>query len=73
MKFSKPDPKVMQAFKMLGNNAHFIEILNWLDDCKRYSDNEHRDVPEDYKLHRNNGGAKVVNELLRLFHEARKL
>lgn len=71
MKFKQPDTKVMKAFKALGTNAHFIEILSYLDECKRYSDDEHRSVPEEYKLHRNNGGALVVNELLKLFHAAK--
>ncbi len=72
MKFKKPDAKVMRAFIALGNNPHFEEVLKYLDECKRQSDDDHRKVDEECRLHRNNGGALVVNELIRLHLEAKR-
>ena len=72
MKFKKPEPKVLQAFKALGNNPHFVEVLKYLDECKRQSDDEHRNVDEISRLYRNNGGALVVNHLLDLYQAAKK-
>ena len=71
MKFKQADPKVIAAFKALANNPHFMEILRYLDECKRYSDDEHRNVIEECKLHRNNGGALVVEQLIKLLMAAK--
>ena len=71
MKFKKPDPEVMQAFKALSSNAAFYKVLVYLDECKRYSDDEHRTVTEECKLHRNNGGALVIDEIIKLYQAAK--
>jgi hypothetical protein len=68
MRFSKPSQQVMQAFASLRSNRNFLTILSYLEDCKRQSDDEHRDVEDVNALFRNNGGAKVVEELMRLYH-----
>lgn len=73
MKFRKPDTKVMQAFAALRANPHFLAILEYLENCKRTSDDEHRTIAEEYRVRWNQGGTRVVDEILRLYEESKRL
>jgi len=69
----KPDKKVMMAFRNLRGNPNFMTILGFLEDCRDRTDHEGRKSVEEYKLRWNQGGTQVIEELLTLYEESKKI
>jgi hypothetical protein len=69
----KPDKKVMLAFRNLRGNPNFMTILEFLGDCRDRTDHEGHKTVEEYKLRWNQGGGQVIDEILFLYDESKKI
>ena len=70
---SRPSAKVMQNFRALRGNPNFEAILKFLEDSSRQLDKDSRHCPEDYKVRLKQGGAEVIDEILTLYEESKRL
>jgi hypothetical protein len=63
----------MKAFANLRGNANFATVLKFIKDCVDRTDDEGREVPEEYKLRWNQGATRDLNEILKLAEMSKRL
>ena len=61
------------AFRSLRGNPNFEVILKYLEDCSRQLDKDSRRMPEEYRIRLNAGGAEVIDEIITLYEESKRL
>jgi hypothetical protein len=63
----------MMAFRNLRGDPSFLTILKFLEECRDRTDHEGRKTVEEHQVRWNQGGTQVLDEILTLHAESKKL